>query len=104
MSVAQYDDILGIIHELLPHDSKLPNVFYQSRKLLEGIGMPYIKIDVFYNNCMLFYKDNRNKINVIFVVLIGMRKEELRLHAKFCASSQSQIGCKSYICMRRHPS
>jgi hypothetical protein len=33
MSIAEYDDILGIVHELLPPDSKLPNDFYQSRKL-----------------------------------------------------------------------
>jgi hypothetical protein len=38
MSVVEYDDILGIVHELLPPDSKLPNDFYQSRKLLEGLG------------------------------------------------------------------
>lgn len=58
MSIKEYDDIIEIIHELLPPDSKLPNDFYQSRKLLEGLGMPYVKIDVCYNNCMLFYKDN----------------------------------------------
>jgi hypothetical protein len=61
MSIAEYDDILGRIHELLPTDSKLPNDFYQSRKLLEGLGMRYIKIDVCYNNCMLYYKDNTDK-------------------------------------------
>ena len=61
MSIAEYNDIIGIIHELLPPDSKLPNDFYHSRKLLEGLGMPYVKIDVCYNNCMLFYKDNNEK-------------------------------------------
>ncbi|CAD6242072.1 unnamed protein product [Miscanthus lutarioriparius] len=61
MFVTKYDDILGIVHELLPPDSKLPNGFYQSKKLLEGLGMQYIKIDVCYNNCMLFYKDNKDK-------------------------------------------
>ena len=61
MSIAEYDDIIGIIHELLPPDSNLPNDFYQSRKLLQGLGMPYVKIDVCYNNCMLFYKDDASK-------------------------------------------
>jgi hypothetical protein len=61
MSIAEYDDILQIIHELLPVDSKLLNDFYHSRKLIEGLGMPYVKIDVCYNNCMLYYKDNANK-------------------------------------------
>jgi hypothetical protein len=61
MSIAEYDDILDIVHELFSPDSKLPDDFYQSRKLLEGLGMPYVKIDVCYNNRMLFYKDNKNK-------------------------------------------
>ena len=61
MSIAEYDDVLDIVHELLPPYSKLPDDFSQSRKLLEGLGMPYVKIDVCYNNCMLFYKDNKNK-------------------------------------------
>jgi hypothetical protein len=61
MSIAEYDDIIGIIHELLPPDCNLPNDFYQSRKLLQGLGMPYVKIDVFYNNCMLFNKDDASK-------------------------------------------
>jgi hypothetical protein len=34
MSIAEYDDIIGIIHELLPSDSNLPSDFYQSSKLL----------------------------------------------------------------------
>jgi hypothetical protein len=25
------------------------------------MGMQYIKIDVYYNNCMLYYKDNKEK-------------------------------------------
>jgi len=29
--------------------------------MLDGLGMPYVKIDVCYNNCMLFYGDNKNK-------------------------------------------
>jgi hypothetical protein len=35
--------------------------FVQSKKLLEELCMPYIKIDVCYNNCMLYYKHNESK-------------------------------------------
>ena len=35
--------------------------FYRSKKLLEGLGMQYVKIDVCYNNCMLYWKDNEHK-------------------------------------------
>lgn len=61
MSIAHYDDVLQIIHELMPPDANLSKDFYQSKKLLEGLGMPYVKIDVCKNNCMLYYKDNEHK-------------------------------------------
>jgi hypothetical protein len=58
MSAAHFE---GLISELLPPDSKIPKDFYQSKKLLEGLGMPNVKIDVCYNNCLLYYKGNENK-------------------------------------------
>uniref|UniRef100_A0A8R7Q847 DUF4218 domain-containing protein n=1 Tax=Triticum urartu TaxID=4572 RepID=A0A8R7Q847_TRIUA len=61
MSIAEYDDVLQIIHELMPPGANLSKDFYQSKKLLEGLGMPYVKIDVCKNNCMLYYKDNEHK-------------------------------------------
>ncbi|XP_040381108.1 uncharacterized protein LOC107304359 [Oryza brachyantha] len=61
MSIAHYDDTLQLIHELLPPESNLARDFYHSKKLLQGLGMTYIKIDVCYNNCMLYYKENEHK-------------------------------------------
>ena len=61
MSIAHFEANLELINELLPLESKIPKDSYQSKKLLEGLGMPYQKIDVCYNNCMLYYKDNKNK-------------------------------------------
>ncbi|XP_037451250.1 uncharacterized protein LOC119321825 isoform X3 [Triticum dicoccoides] len=61
MSIAEYDDVLQIIHELMLPGANLSKDFYQSKKLLEGLGMPYVKIDVCKNNCMLYYKDNEHK-------------------------------------------
>ena len=56
-----YNDTLELIHELLPKNSSLPKNFYRSKKLLEGLGMPYHKIHVCRNNCMLYYKENEGK-------------------------------------------
>jgi hypothetical protein len=61
LSMACYDDYMELIHELLPPSSKIPKNFYHSKKLLEGLGMPYHKIDVCDKNCMLYYKDNKDK-------------------------------------------
>lgn len=61
MSIANYDAVLQLIHELLPGESNMAKDFYHSKKLIEGLGMPYVKIDVCKNNCMMFYKDNLHK-------------------------------------------
>jgi hypothetical protein len=41
MSIAHFGANLELIHELLPSDYKIPKDFYQSKKLLEFLGMPY---------------------------------------------------------------
>jgi hypothetical protein len=46
LSLACYDDFVELMHELLPPNCKMPKDFYRSKKLLEGLGMPYHKIDV----------------------------------------------------------
>ncbi|KAL6842985.1 hypothetical protein ACP4OV_027298 [Aristida adscensionis] len=66
MPATCYDDVMHLIHELIPADSKLEENFYRSKKTLEGLGMPYQKIDVCYNNCMLYYKENAEKVTCDF--------------------------------------
>ena len=61
MSIAHFEANLELLNEILPPESKIPKDFYQSKKLLEGLGMRYVKIDVCYNNCMLYYKENEKK-------------------------------------------
>lgn len=45
----------------MPPGANLSKDFYQSKKLLEGLDMFYVKIDVCKNNSMLYYKDNEHK-------------------------------------------
>lgn len=59
MSIAHFEANLELVNELLPLESKIPKDFYQSKKLMEGLGMRYVKIDVCYNNCMLYYKEKK---------------------------------------------
>jgi hypothetical protein len=62
ISVVGYDTLLRLICDLLPEDSNIPKNFNESKKLLVSLGMPYDKIDVCYNGCMLFRKDHKDKI------------------------------------------
>jgi hypothetical protein len=49
---------MDLISEVLPMGHKMPKGMYQSKKLLEGLGMDYGKIDVCQDNCMLFWKEH----------------------------------------------
>jgi hypothetical protein len=103
------------------HHQQLPNDFYQSKKLLEVLGMPYVKIDVYYHNCMLFYKYNKNKekcdfcganryedgrkkvpFKVLHYLPITDRLQMLYLHTEtaklMCAPSASMSGKMVHPC------
>ena len=52
-----YDRVTELIKEGFPSDDDLlPNSFYNTKKLLRGIGLPVEKIDCCPNNCMIFWQ------------------------------------------------
>jgi hypothetical protein len=53
-SINCYKELVDLISEVLPTGHKMPKDMYQSKKLLEGLGMEYEKIDICQDNCMLF--------------------------------------------------
>ena len=57
-SINCYKELVDLISEVLPVGHKIPKDMYQSKKLLEGLGMEYEKIDVCQDNCMLFWKEH----------------------------------------------
>ena len=46
---------------ILPDGHKLPNSYYEVRKMMPGLHIGYEKIDARENDCMLFYKKDINK-------------------------------------------
>jgi len=56
-----FSDILELISQLLPHcDETLPVNTYKVKKFLSSIGLGYEKIPACRNDCMLFWKDNKD--------------------------------------------
>jgi hypothetical protein len=55
-----YKELLKLFSDVLPVKHKVPRDMYQSKKLLSGLGMDYDKIDVYQDNCMLFWKEHIN--------------------------------------------
>jgi hypothetical protein len=55
-----FSDILEFINQLLPHcNETLPDNTYEAKKFLSVMGLGYEKILVCRNDCMLFWKDNK---------------------------------------------
>lgn len=44
--------------DFLPHDSTLPNSYYEAKKTIRELGLSYIKIDACKNDCMLYWKED----------------------------------------------
>jgi hypothetical protein len=49
-----YNDIVKLIIGLIPAKHSMLKYLYQSKKIVDGLGMNYEKIDVCEKNCMLF--------------------------------------------------
>ncbi|XP_075075406.1 uncharacterized protein LOC142162713 [Nicotiana tabacum] len=63
-----FNALLGLLKNALPEGENLPLSFYETKKIVEGLGLKYEKIHACPNDCMLFRKEfankNVNKCNV----------------------------------------
>ena len=41
---------------------ELPNSLYEAKKMIQDLGLDYVKIDACENNCMLYWKENSNRV------------------------------------------
>ncbi|OIT07302.1 hypothetical protein A4A49_62955, partial [Nicotiana attenuata] len=62
MSDNCYNKILLFRKELLPEDAKLPNDYYRTKQMVAKLGLGYKNIDVCNAGCILYYKDNKDKL------------------------------------------
>jgi hypothetical protein len=60
-----YKELLNLINDVLPNNHKMPKNMYQSKKMLSTLGMEYEKIDVCIDNCILFYKEQKNETECV---------------------------------------
>ena len=47
----------------MPKDNEMPSSFYEAKKTLCSLGMPYEKIYACLNNCILFRKKFENEVS-----------------------------------------
>ncbi|XP_070020356.1 uncharacterized protein LOC142180916 [Nicotiana tabacum] len=56
-----FNSLLGLLKDALPEGEKFPPSFYETKKIVEGLGLKYEKIHACPNDCMLFRKEFANK-------------------------------------------
>ncbi|KAL5806130.1 hypothetical protein ACOSQ4_028863 [Xanthoceras sorbifolium] len=52
-----FDELLGILRDMLPQDNVLPDSLYSTKKLLKVFNLGYEKIHACINDCCLFRKE-----------------------------------------------
>jgi hypothetical protein len=56
-----YNDIVKLIIDLILVKHNMSKDLYQSKEIVVGLGMNYEKIDTCKKNCMLFWKEHKDK-------------------------------------------
>ncbi|XP_023644517.1 uncharacterized protein LOC111832431 [Capsella rubella] len=60
------DAITDFVKDILPEDNKFPGTYYEIQKFVAGPGLPYQMIDVCENNCMIFWREDKNRTSCRF--------------------------------------
>ena len=66
ISERAYNDYSEFLQEVLPVDNLKPKDFYSTKKLVQGLGLPVEVIHCCFNNCMLFWGEDSDKLNCKF--------------------------------------
>ena len=53
--------LLDLLRASHPLPNEVPNTLYETKKLIKDLGLNYNKIDVCPNDCMLYWKEAKNK-------------------------------------------
>ena len=49
--------LLEFLKEILPSNARVPESYYELKKIIKDLGMKYDKIDMCKNDCMLYWND-----------------------------------------------
>ncbi|XP_013654443.2 uncharacterized protein LOC106359260 [Brassica napus] len=53
------DELSQTFRDVLPQPNIAPESYYEMKKLTKSLGLPVVKIDICEDNCMLFWKEDR---------------------------------------------
>ena len=57
-----FDEDIALMKKVLPKGNSCPANFDQVKRMLADLGLDHQKIDACVNNCILYYKDNKDEV------------------------------------------
>lgn len=57
LSSKSFTILLELLKEALPNGERLPNSYYEAKKIICDLGLDYLKIHACKNDCVLFWKE-----------------------------------------------
>ena len=52
--------LVQFLLDFLPSNAKLPNDYYEAKKIIKDLGLSYEKIRACLKDCVLYWKENAN--------------------------------------------
>jgi hypothetical protein len=59
-----FEELLGIVNNMLPEGSELPSTTYEAKKVVCSLGLEVQKIHACPNDCILYHGDEYEKLDV----------------------------------------
>ncbi|XP_073057930.1 uncharacterized protein [Primulina eburnea] len=56
-----FTTLLEFLRRALPSEAQVPNSFYEAKKLISKLGLGYEKIHACPNDCMIYWRENKNE-------------------------------------------
>ncbi|CAN6577294.1 unnamed protein product [Malus baccata var. baccata] len=79
-----FTTLLELIKKMLPDGDCLPESCYKAKKLINDLGLTYVKIDACPNNCMIYWKETAELTACSRLYMSKHTAEHMRWHATEC--------------------
>ncbi|XP_028954422.1 uncharacterized protein [Malus domestica] len=84
MSDGIFTKLLELIKKMLPDGDCLPESCYKAKKLINDLGLTYVKIDACPNNCMIYWKETAELTACSRLYMSKHTAEHMRWHTTEC--------------------
>ncbi|XP_019172859.1 PREDICTED: uncharacterized protein LOC109168299 [Ipomoea nil] len=70
-----FNQFTELLKEVVPEDNLVPDNFYETKRLLRGMGLPVQKIDCCKNNCMIYWESDIDMTTIRVEHLVKQKRD-----------------------------